>query len=178
MTLRINSIWSGGQTGADRGALDAAREAGVPIGGYVPNGWRTEDGGGAVKWGRLYPELVELDSSSYLKRTRKNVTETDATIIVIGGDRLESHSGSTQTASMARWDGRPFYVSTGEDVQNVVLWLKRYLSDVSDDNGGIRLNIAGPRESGQPGIYDKTRGFVTALIKRVNGDDEDSAEDK
>ena len=40
----IRKIISGGQTGADQGALDAAIEYGFPYGGWLPKGRLTENG--------------------------------------------------------------------------------------------------------------------------------------
>jgi putative molybdenum carrier protein len=69
-------IVSGGQTGADRAALDWALARGVPCGGWCPKGRKAEDGPIDLK----YP-LKETPSSSYLQRTEWNVRDSDATVV-------------------------------------------------------------------------------------------------
>lgn len=76
-------IISGGQTGVDRGALEAALEAGIECGGTCPAGRKAEDG--IIP--EIYP-LTELESTVYSDRTRKNVIDSDATLIIHFG-RLE-----------------------------------------------------------------------------------------
>jgi len=71
---------SGGQTGVDRGALDAALDVGAPCGGWCPVGRKAEDGVIAPR----YP-LVELPGRGYLPRTRRNVLDSDATLVVTFG---------------------------------------------------------------------------------------------
>ena len=72
----IRKIISGGQTGADRAGLDFAIETGLEHGGYVPSGRKAEDG----RIDELY-NLVELSTSSYPARTRRNIEESDGTVI-------------------------------------------------------------------------------------------------
>jgi len=66
---------SGGQTGADRAGLDAAMEAGLPVGGYVPKGRLAEDGQVPDK----YP-MTETGSKDYKVRTKRNIIESDGTL--------------------------------------------------------------------------------------------------
>jgi len=76
----IRKVISGGQTGVDRAGLDAAVNAGIPIGGYCPKGRRAEDG--------VIPEqypMVELGSPESYYRTEKNVIESDGTLILNKG---------------------------------------------------------------------------------------------
>jgi hypothetical protein len=81
-------IISGGQTGADRGGLDFAIHAGLEHGGYVPKGRKAEDG----RIDDCY-NLVELSTSSYPARTRRNIEESDGTVIFSLEHRL---SGGTK----------------------------------------------------------------------------------
>jgi len=73
----LTRIVSGGQTGVDRGALDAALEAGFPCGGWAPAGRIAEDGPIAAR----YP-VVELAGAGYEERTLKNVLDSDGTAIL------------------------------------------------------------------------------------------------
>lgn len=74
--MKLIKIVSGGQTGADRAALDWALAHGVPCGGWCPKGRKAEDGPIDLK----YP-LKETPSSSYIQRTEWNVRDSDATVV-------------------------------------------------------------------------------------------------
>ena len=76
----IKRIISGGQTGADRAALDVAIKLGIPHGGWIPKGRRTEDGSLPVKY-----QLEEMPTASYPKRTERNVLGSDGTPIISHG---------------------------------------------------------------------------------------------
>lgn len=84
----MEKIIAGGQTGADRAGLDAAMEAGIPVGGYCPKGRLAEDSTVPAKY-----LLTELNAGGYTARTEKNVVESDGTLILnvgnlSGGTRL------------------------------------------------------------------------------------------
>ena len=76
----ISKIISGGQTGADRAALDVAIELGIPHGGWIPKGRKTEAGPLSAKY-----RLQEMPTSDYPKRTEQNVIDSDGTMIVCHG---------------------------------------------------------------------------------------------
>ncbi len=78
--MTLKKIVSGGQTGVDRGALDAALDAGFPCGGLAPEGRIAEDGPISDR----YP-LIELAGSGYEKRTLANVLDSDGTAILYFG---------------------------------------------------------------------------------------------
>jgi len=140
-------IISGGQTGADRAGLDAARELGLEYGGAVPRGRRAENG----KLSPKYSGMKETYSSAYPPRTAKNVRDGDATLIFFMGKLT---GGTELTRRVARSIGRPCLLvnlmKTDEDesVRIIRTWLKKIRPNI--------LNIAGSRESGAPGIYQKT----------------------
>jgi len=148
----IELIVSGGQTGVDRGALDAALESGWPCGGWCPRGRRAEDG---IISGR-YP-LKETDSGDYRQRTEWNVRDSDATLILHMGP-LEG--GTALTGKLAANYGRPcLMVELGgnEDMGPVLQWL--------EENNIRVLNVAGPRESKNPGITRIAARYVVRLLK-------------
>lgn len=93
-------IVSGGQTGADRGGLDAAIQSAVPHKGWCPKGRKSEDGGIPAHY-----LLTETTSADYRVRTEANVKDSDATVIFTRGD-LEG--GSLLTAQMARKRTKPW----------------------------------------------------------------------
>ena len=89
----IKRIISGGQTGADRAALDFAIDKGIPHGGWVPIGRLAEDGQIPDRY-----HLSEMNTKSYPKRTEQNVKDSDGTLIISHG--LIS-GGSRYTLDMA-----------------------------------------------------------------------------
>ena len=97
----VPSIVSGGQTGADRAALDWALEHGVACGGWCPKGRKAEDGVIHAK----YP-LKESSSSSYLQRTEWNVRDSDGTVIFSLAPKLTG--GSLKTKEFARKRNKPW----------------------------------------------------------------------
>ena len=154
---RISFVRSGGQTGADRGALDAAREAGVPICGWCPPGGLAEDMPQAPGLLGRYPELREGESQGYVERTAWNVRDSHATLIVAPAG-LEPCSGTQMTVRFAEDYGRPCMVIHGvEEVGAARAWLATL-------GRGITLNVAGPRESKTPGTYAITKEVVGLLL--------------
>lgn len=151
------TIRSGGQTGVDRAALDAAMEQGLAVTGWCPAGRLAEDG----RIPDRYP-LAETSLADYAQRTRWNVRDSDATLIL---SRSPLAGGTALTAAIAEELGRPLLiVDPGAPVAADVIrsWVRR--QRVGD------LNVAGPRESEDPGIYTSAllcmRGFL-----RDHGDD-------
>lgn len=150
----IDRLISGGQTGVDRAALDVALEVGIPCGGWCPRGRRAEDGRIPARF-----PLQECSSRNYAVRTRLNVVESDGTLILTRG----SLSGGTAlTDSIARELGKPCLVIdlvAEFDAQPVEEWIA--------ENRIRTLNVAGPRESQQVGIYDQARDYLRKFIQRT-----------
>jgi hypothetical protein len=146
-------IVSGGQSGVDRAALDVALEMGIEAGGWSPAGPPPEDGPIAAR----YP-LRETPEARPGQRTEWNVRDSDATLIICRG-KPAAESGTAYTAEMAVKHGRPCLLvdpGDGEAVHRAVSWLREH---------GIRtLNVAGPRESQQPGIHAAARHLLLAIL--------------
>ena len=162
---RIAKIVSGGQTGADRGALDAAIERGVRHGGWCPKGRRAEDGNIPDKY-----ELVEASSANYLVRTEMNVIDSHCTVIFTFG---KPTGGSTKTISFADEHRRPclsvdLAAMTDEQAANEVLsWLSPgglVSPDVAVPQTNPVVNIAGSRESKAPGIQNRVKQVLLAVL--------------
>ena len=142
---------SGGQTGVDRAALDAALAIGLPCGGWCPKGRRAEDG----PIPDCYP-LRETSSSAYLPRTRRNVRDADGTLVLTRG---EARGGTALTIEFARRMRKPYLVSDLARrlrVRRVLEW--------AEDKGVRVLNVAGPRESENPGIYALAGRFLRRVL--------------
>ena len=156
-THQLAEIISGGQTGADRAALDAAISLGIPHGGWCPCGRRAEDG--------TIPEIYQLretESFSYLIRTERNVIDSDATVIfTLSG----LQGGSARTAEFARQHRRPFLHIELEGAHPTLI--AAVLRDFITKHRIRRLNIAGSRESTEPGIYQRVREVVEQGAKRT-----------
>jgi hypothetical protein len=144
-------IVSGGQTGVDRAALDVALALGIDCGGWCPRGRRAEDGPIPER----YP-LHETPTSRYEERTEGNVRDSDGTLILTRG---EPSGGTALTLDLALRSGRPLHVAdldAGATAMAARAWIERNRIDV--------LNVAGPRESGAPGIYVAAKGFLEQLF--------------
>lgn len=150
----VQKIISGGQTGADQGALDGALACGIAHGGTIPAGRKTETGPLPERY-----RLEELSSPHYPDRTEKNVKDSDGTLILSHGSLS---GGSALTQAVARRLGKPCLhidcavVADGEAVRVVQSWCM--------ENRIWVLNVAGPRASSDPLIYQKSRSLVVALL--------------
>ena len=145
-------IYSGGQSGVDRAALDAAILLNINHGGWCPKGRQAEDG--RIDSSYL---LTETDSSDYRVRTQLNVRDSDATLILFTGI-LEG--GTKYTYEYASKIEKPvllFNINIKPDLKNITDWILENKISV--------LNIAGPRESKNPGIYIKAKNIISELIK-------------
>jgi hypothetical protein len=147
---RVFKIVSGGQTGADRAALDFAIANRIKHGGWCPKGRVGEDG----KIARKY-RLKETTSAYPAVRTRKNVRHSDATVIFSLRRRLTG--GTRLTAELAKKYRKPLLkiASPGRNATRLIAAFLR-------QNEVKILNVAGPRESGQPGTY----AFVFRMLKK------------
>jgi hypothetical protein len=152
----FSKIISGGQTGVDRAALDVALELGLAAGGWCPRGRRAEDGPLEAR----YP-LKETDSRNYAVRTEKNILDSDGTLILTRGS---PKGGTALTIKLARVHRKAFMVidlSMGKNFPSVRDWSQAHQIKI--------LNVAGPRESEAPGIYDEAVCILKKILQSSKG---------
>lgn len=152
-------IISGGQTGVDRGALDAAISEGIEHGGFCPKGRTAEDGIIPCKY-----KLTEIPSSGYPARTKRNVHEADATIILFFSGKQGSGSRLTERACSEY--GRPFMTLPIVENEGDYRARKDILTFLHMVKPRI-LNVAGSRESSSPGIQKRVEEIMKAVLKTL-----------
>jgi len=150
-------IVSGGQTGADQAALDAAIKLDIPHGGWIPKGRITEAGFLPAKY-----KLKEMPSASYPLRTEKNVIDSDGTLIISRGKLT---GGSALTEKYAEKHERPRLHIDLNEMTDLEAALKT-ATWISKNNIAV-LNVAGPRESKDPKIYQDTKNIIKKVLKNV-----------
>ena len=149
----IEKIISGGQTGADRAALDVAIKLGIPHGGWIPKGRKAEDGQLPQKY-----KLQEMPTESYPARTEQNVIDSDGTLIISRG---KLSGGSDYTRKMTL---RHHKQLLGYRLQLTNLSMLPLLSRHGLECKIYRiLNVAGPRASKDPEIY----GDVIKILEQT-----------
>lgn len=148
---RFLKIISGGQTGVDRAALDFALSHQMRCGGYCPKYRRAEDGTIPM----IYP-LTEMQTKSYPARTRQNILTSDGTLLLF----LETlDKGSILTKKLCIQLLKPIWLQSMLEETMGINFLQWLL-----DNHIQILNIAGPRESFAPGIYQRTLRFLETVF--------------
>ena len=155
LRARVVTIVSGGQSGADRAALDWAVRQGIPYAGWCPLGGLAEDLTEPPGLLATYPLLRETSRPDVDDRTTFNVRDSDATLLVILPG-TEPSGGTAFTRDEALRLGRPHLLTDGVDPEVVGAWL-------SSLPAGMVLNVAGPRESKAPGIYLAVTSLLDAL---------------
>ncbi|WP_442505799.1 putative molybdenum carrier protein [Novipirellula sp. SH528] len=139
-------IVSGGQTGVDRAGLDVAIALGIGHGGWCPAGRLSEDGSIPSRY-----ELQEMRSSEYPPRTEQNVIDSDATLILY---EKKLRSGTLLTRRICDRLGKAYLLVRlpVDEPAMIARWLAEHQP--------ATLNIAGPRESTSPGIYERSFAFL------------------
>jgi hypothetical protein len=138
----------------DRGALDAALDAGLPIGGWCPAGRAAEDGPIPSRY-----VLRETETVDPAERTRLNVRDSDGTLVLTPAVPSD---GTGLTIEAAEVLDRPLLVRDPEEpggADRVADWLRAH--------GIETLNVAGPRASEWGGGYEAARAFVGAVVARL-----------
>ncbi len=147
----VHEIVSGGQTGVDRAGLDAALELGLPCGGWCPRGRKSEDGTIPPR----YP-LTETPSAEYAQRTEWNVRDSDGTLVLVRG---KPSQGTAFTIEVAERLGRPCLIVELHQPPNKEV----FRSWITTHDIRI-LNVAGPREEKNPGIYQESFRFLHKFL--------------
>ncbi len=169
----ITKIISWGQTGADRGGLDAAIHCDLPHGGWCPKGRKAEDGVIPVEY-----QLKEMVSPEYLPRKKANVFDSDATVIFTNGPLSD---GSLKTVAYAHHLKKPYHkvdlllTTPKKAVVEIMCWLA--CDEELNDYGEYVafppplvcvLNVAGSRESHAPGIQKAVFHLMVDVLIKVN----------
>ena len=158
-SLELLKIISGGQTGVDRGALDAALDLGVECGGWCPAGRLAEDG--------IIPErypVIELEDGGYADRTAQNVADSDATLIISNGEPI---GGTRETMERCIEKGKPYLIINCREVSTAEA--KGKTLKFLQSQHIRRLNVAGPRASQWPEGHALTYQIISAILRRISG---------
>lgn len=139
----------------DRAALEVARAVGIPVGGWCPAGGWAEDLTEPPGLLTLYPELRPTPSGDPAVRTRWNVRDSDATLVVTRAG--VTSPGTTSTVAIAEELDRPHLLVDPADDALLLSWLDGLPR-------GLVLNVAGPRESEAPGIHAEARALLKAVL--------------
>ena len=152
----IRRIVSGGQTGADRAALDAAMALGIETGGWVPRGRWAEDG----RVPNSYPNMTETTSDEPAQRTELNVRDSDGTVVFSHGNAAGGTKWTMEVAGTLR---KPLLhldlvtLSAEVAASRLLRWTAAKGIEV--------LNVAGPRESEDAGIHAGVRSVLDAALR-------------
>ena len=162
--LRLTKVISGGQTGVDQAALQAAQDAGLTVGGWCPPGRVCE--GGTI------PERFALQETPYERserapdvprslRTEWNVRDADGTLILYSSSQVPSDPGTLWTQQVANKLHKPLVLirlpsATAE--KGVMDWLVTHFIRI--------LNVAGPSENLPAGIGKLTHDFLYSIFQK------------
>lgn len=156
----ITRIVSGAQTGVDRAALDAARQLGLAHGGWVPAGRLAEDGVIPIEY-----QMRECLGGN-AERTALNVRDSDATLLISHGPDTHFSCGTKLTKRLvakqkkgsihARLPMGRIELIDERTYEQLRAWIARCRIKT--------LNVAGPRESKEPGIYADALAFLVTLL--------------
>jgi hypothetical protein len=194
LTSKLLKVISGGQTGVDRGALDAALALEVECGGWCPAGRLAEDG----TIPKQYP-MIELANSGYAERTARNVADSDGTLVISNGEPL---GGTRETVDRCIEMRKPYLMIDSElvDIGKAIGLALEFISDLSfraaqttpvrlgprnpanvrvrrDPAGGsshslgmtMVLNVAGPRASQWPEGHETALQILSTVLRRLSG---------
>lgn len=165
--MMLKEIRSGGQTGVDRAALEAALAVRLAYAGWCPAGGWAEDLPEPPGLLRLYPMLRETPSSDPAQRTVWNVRDSDATLILVHRAADPLPRGTLLTVDTAHELGKPCLIvplDVLHDADEVAALITVNLGAFTV------LNIAGPRESESPGIQDAAQALLVRVLLILRGE--------
>lgn len=150
----LKKIISGGQTGADRAALDIAIKFNIEHGGWIPRGRKTETGPLPARY-----QLKETETEDYRQRTKNNIIDSHGTVIICRG---KPTGGSKLTLDFAEKAGRPvcFIDLLRMEEFEAAIIVKSFILE----NDITIVNTAGPRLSLQPGIYNDVKTVLETVL--------------
>jgi hypothetical protein len=149
----FQKIVSGGQTGVDRAALDVALELGLPCGGWCPKGRKAEDGTIAPRY-----LLKETLSDDYAQRTKWNVRDSDGTLVLTKGPPTEGTAFTIEVAARLKKPCLVLDLAERPEARSVLVWATKHAVRI--------LNVAGPRESRSPGLYQDAKEFLRTVFQK------------
>ena len=158
---------SGGQSGVDRAVLDVAIARGIPYGGWCPKGGWAEDFPNPPGLLAKYPDLQETALAEPAQRSEWNERDADACLIVVDAGGLEASAGTTLASELAHHYRKPLLIAqldNADALKHAALWLR---VQRAKHGAGTGLAIGGPRESEAPGIYQRAKAFIAALMDSV-----------
>jgi predicted Rossmann-fold nucleotide-binding protein len=158
-------IVTGGQTGVDRAALDAAVASGIDYGGWCPRGGWAEDFPEQPGVRAKFPQLLETPLADPAQRTAWHIRDSDVVLILVGDAGTSVSAGTTLATQLAEGQGKPTLIidlSQVDAAAGAREWLETQRARYG---AGLRFGIGGPRESEAPGIYERARTFLSALFR-------------
>jgi len=156
---------SGGQTGVDRAALDVAIARGLAYGGWCPHGGWAEDFPQPPGLLARYPGLTETPLADPAQRTKWNVRDAHACLIIVASRGLDASPGTALAQQLAHRFRKPLLVANLDDDdarERTSLWLR---FQHKRHGNALELAVGGPRESETPGIYARAKHFLEALLE-------------
>jgi hypothetical protein len=153
----LNKIVTGGQTGADQAAWRAAKLFSVPTAGWMPRGFLTEDGP-RPEFAQAFG-AAELPTETAAARTERNVRDSDGTLWF--GETTSA--GAHDTIAACRKFMKPclpVWPSAAFEPSHVAAWIVESKISV--------LNVAGNRESVEPGIGDRVERFLGQVLEQLS----------
>ena len=158
---------SGGQSGVDRAALDAAIARDIAYRGWCPQGGWAEDFPAPPGLLDRYPKLTETPLADPAQRTEWNVRDADACLIIVDVTGIDISSGTTLARELAHRYRKPLFVAdlaAPDILKDASLWLRVQQARHGAD---LKLATGGPRESEAPGIYAKAKAFIETLLGAI-----------
>jgi putative molybdenum carrier protein len=150
----IKKIISGGQVGAGQGALDVAIKYGIPHGGWIQKGRKTQSGILSPKY-----HLKEMSTASFKNRIEQNVIDSHGSVIITHGPLT---GGADYCLKMAQKHGRPCLhidlntVSEFTAASRLNAWIK--------ENDIEILNVNGSKASEDSSIYKDTMDIIESAV--------------